>query len=278
MRLIFIACTALLLSLAACSPNNVYVDDSLGKYFSENKVTGCFGLMNNGTGKFTIYNLARYRDSSYLPASTFKIVNSLIGLQTGVISSDSMVIPWDGITRPVAAWNKDLDMVEAFRVSAVPYYQEVARRIGKDTMEAWLNKLKYGARNDTDKVKIQSAVDTFWLDNTLRVTPDQELGLVKMLYFDQLPFFKVYQESVKRAMLMEDTPDYRMGYKTGWSGWDPVRQRHIAWVVGWIEENRHPYFFALNLESNQQEADMPAIRMKILKEILGDMGFFKGNM
>ena len=81
--------------LINCTPNNVTQDDSLGKYFTENKVNGCFALMDNGTGKFTIYNLARYRDSSYLPASTFKIVNSLIGLQTGVISNDSMVIKWD---------------------------------------------------------------------------------------------------------------------------------------------------------------------------------------
>lgn len=278
MRLIFSCCAVLLIWLAGCSPNNVKVDDSLGRYFTENNVTGCFGLMNNGTGKFTIYNLARYRDSSYLPASTFKIVNSLIGLQTGVISSDSMVIPWDGVARPVAAWNRDLNMYDAFRVSAVPYYQEVARRIGKDSMEHWLNRIHYGARTDTDVVHIQTAVDTFWLDNSLRVTPDQQLGLVKMLYFDQLGFFKIYQEAVKRAMLFEDTPDYRLGYKTGWSGWDPVRQRHIGWIIGWIEENKHPYFFVLNIESHQQDFDMPAVRIKMLKEILGDMGFMKGKM
>ena len=77
--------------------------------------------MDNGTGKFTVHNLGRYRDSSYLPASTFKIVNSLIGLQTGKISSDSMVIKWDGVKRNVDDWNQDLNMYNAFRMSAVPY-------------------------------------------------------------------------------------------------------------------------------------------------------------
>src|ERR1700740_3630965 len=90
----------------SCSPNNVDIDNSLKKYFDENKVNGCFPLMDNGTGKFTIYNLNRYRDSSYLPASTFKIVNSLIGLQTGKITNDSMVIKWDGIKRK-PEWDKD---------------------------------------------------------------------------------------------------------------------------------------------------------------------------
>ncbi len=164
--------------------------------------------MNNGTGKFTVYNLARYRDSSYLPASTFKIVNSLIGLQTGKITNDSMVIKWDSVKRRVDDWNQDLTMYKAFRVSAVNYYQEVARRIGKDTMQLWLDSLKYGTR------KIKTTIDSFWLDNSLKITPDEELGLVKRLYFDQLPFFKSYQEMVKRAMLFENDANYRLGYKT----------------------------------------------------------------
>src|SRR5215217_7979575 len=84
----------------SCAPNNVTIDDSLGKYFKEAGVDGCFAILDNGTGEFTVYNLPRFRDSLFLPASTFKIVNALIGLQTGVISSDSMVIKWDGISRP----------------------------------------------------------------------------------------------------------------------------------------------------------------------------------
>lgn len=262
----------LLLVLGSCSPNNVKEDNSLKKYFDENKVTGCFALMNNGTGKFTVYNLARYRDSSYLPASTFKIVNALIGLQTGKISSDSMVIKWDGVKRSVDSWNNDLSMYEAFRVSSVPYFQEVARRIGKDTMQFWLDSVSYGTK------KITSAVDTFWLDNSLKITPDEELGLVKRLYFDQLPFYKTYQEVVKRAMLFEDNANYRFGYKTGMGGWDEKSGKRIGWIVGWIEENRHPYFFVLNIESTDRNFDMGPVRLKIVKDILKDLGFFEGKM
>lgn len=258
--------------LAGCSPNNVKVDDSLGKFFNENKVNGTFALMDNGTGEFTVYNLARYRDSSYLPASTFKIVNSLIGLQTGRISSDSMVIKWDGVTRPIEAWNKDLTMYEAFRVSAVPYYQEVARRIGKDTMQFWLDSLSYGTK------KINSAIDTFWLDNSLKITPDEELGLVKRLYFDQLPFFKTHQEAVKRAMIFENNTTYQLAYKTGWAFWNEKTKTNLGWVVGWVKENNHPYFFVLNIESPEKDFDMVNVRMKMLKEILGQLGFLKGNM
>lgn len=256
--------------LLSCSSNNVNQDKSLKKYFDENKVEGCFALMDNATGKFTVYNLSRYRDSSYLPASTFKIVNSLIGLQTGKISSDSMVIKWDGVKRRVEDWNKDLTMYEAFRVSAVNYYQEVARRIGKDTMQRWLDSLHYGT------AKIKSAIDTFWLDNSLKITPDEELGLVKRLYFDQLPFFKSYQEVVKRAMLIENNANYRLGYKTGWGFRE--NGHAIGWVTGWVEENNHPYFFVLNIESPDPQFDMWTVRMKMLKDILKQLGFFEGKM
>jgi beta-lactamase class D len=263
-------CLLLIALLQACSPNNVKQDKSLKKYFDENKVEGCFALMNNATGKFTVYNLARYRDSSYLPASTFKIVNSLVGLQTGKISSDSMVIKWDGIKRRVDDWNQDLTMYKAFRVSAVNYYQEVARRIGKDTMQQWLDSLGYGTK------KITTAIDSFWLNNSLKIKPDEELGLVKRLYFDQLPFFKSYQEMVKRAMLFEANTNYRLGYKTGWGSTE--KDHAIGWVVGWIEENTHPHFFVLNIESPDKNFDMWTVRMKMLKDILKQLGFFEGKM
>jgi beta-lactamase class D len=254
----------------ACTPDNVTIDNSLGKYFKDNKVEGCFALFNNGTGKFTIYNLERYRDSSYLPASTFKIVNSLIGLQTGVIKNEKMVIPWDGVVRVFPDWNKDLDMYQAFRVSAVPYYQEVARRIGKETMQFWLDSLSYGTK------KITTQVDSFWLDNSLKIKPDEQLGLVKKLYFKQLRFFAANQETVKKAMLFEDKPEYRLSYKTGWGNWTEQNKKHIGWIVGYIEENNHPYFFVLNLESPDKNFDMRTVRMKILKDILGQLGFMKG--
>lgn len=262
--------------LFSCSSNNVDEDKSLEKYFTENNVRGCFGLYNNATNQFTFYNKKRFTDSSYLPASTFKIVNSLIGLQTGVISSDSMVIKWDGVQRRIADWNKDLTMYEAFRVSAVPYYQEVARRIGKDRMEYWMDTVNYGAGSKDTAFQITTAIDTFWLDNTLKLTPDEELGLVKMLYFNQLPFFKTYQEKVKKAMLFENETTYRLAYKTGWG--KKENGDHLAWIVGWVEENNHPYFFVLNFESADINADIPTIRMKMLKGILQQLGFFEGKM
>jgi len=253
---------------SGCSPNNVKIDNSLKEYFDEFKANGCFALLNNGTGKFTVYNLTRYRDSSYLPASTFKIVNSLIGLQTGKIINDSMIIKWDGIDRGRPECNRDLSMYQAFRISCAPWYMELARRIGKDTMQSWLDTLSYGN-------KMISRIDTFWLDNSLKIKPDEQLGLAKKLYFNQLPFHKINQETVKKAMLFEDNSNYKLSYKTGWGQTGNGNQ--LGWIVGWIEENKHPYFFVLNIESPDKNFDMRTAGMKMLKSILKKYGFMEGK-
>ncbi|GAB4093943.1 penicillin-binding transpeptidase domain-containing protein [Flaviaesturariibacter terrae] len=268
MRTILSSLAAILL-LVGCSSNNVTTDNSLEKYFRDNNAEGCFALLNNANGEFTMYNLTRYRDSAFSPASTFKIVNSLIGLQTGKISNDSMVIKWNGVTTPRTECNEDMSMYTAFRRSCPNWYQELARRIGRDTMQRWLDSLSYGNHRI-------SRIDTFWLDNSLKVRPDEELGLVKRLYFNQLPFFKTNQEIVKRAMLFESTPAYRLGYKTGWG--KKENGRDLAWMVGWVEENNHPFFFVLNFETTKPGVDIPTVRLNMLKGILKQLGYLQGKM
>ena len=262
----------------SCSPNNVTTDDSLEKFFTDNHVKGTFGLYDNGKGNFTVYNLARFKDSAYLPASTFKIVNSLVGLETGVIINEKMVIKWDGVVRTfpsgdtAKAWNQDLTMEQAFKVSAVPYYQEVARRIGKDTMQHWLDTLGYGSKYTKARI---NTVDSFWLDNSVRVTADEQLGLVKKLYFDQLPFQKRSMRIVKDIMVQENNSNYTLAYKTGW-GFTPSGNA-IGWLVGWIIENRHPYFIVLNVEG-AHDLNMEPMRLNITKGILRKLGFLEGKM
>lgn len=264
----------LIFCFAGCSPNNVTEDKSLKKYFDEQNLTGCFALFDNGQGNFTVYNLKRYRDSAYLPASTFKIVNSLIGIQTGKVKDTSSVIPWDDIEREVKEWNRDLNMMEAFKVSSVPWYQELARRIGKDTMQRWLDTLGYAAVTDKGRAVVKK-IDTFWLDNSIKITADEQLGLVKKLYFDQLPFYTRTQQIVKTMMLQEDNSNYRLSYKTGWG--HSENGHSLGWVIGWIEENRHPYFFVLQVESPVENYDIPAARITLLKKILKQYGFMEGK-
>ncbi len=256
------------LFLISCSVNKATNDESLKKYFDENKVDGCFTMLNNQDGEVTVYNM-KYDTMRFSPASTFKIFNSLVGLQTGVITDEKMIIKWDGVKRWNEDWNKDMDMTEAFKVSCVPWYQEVARRIGKDTMKQWIDSLGYGNKN------ISGPVDSFWLNNTLKISPDEQLGFVKKLYFDQLPFRKSVQQMVRDVMLQENNTAYQLSYKTGFAYGEDGNA--IGWVTGWIEENKHVYFFVTFVKAPVKEIDMKTIRLNITKGILKQYGFFEGK-
>ncbi len=268
MKLLRICFFATIVFTNACSLKKATVDNDLKQYFDAKNVEGCFTMMDNSTGGITVYNM-KMDTTRVTPASTFKIVNSLIGLETGKITNENMVIKWDGVKRYKEEWNKDISMKEAFKVSSVPYYQEVARRIGRDTMKHWIDSLSYGNKN------MEGPIDSFWLNNKIKISPDEQLGLLKRLYFDQLPFRKSTQEIVRGVMLQEENTAYKLSYKTGW-GFDE-QNNALGWLVGWIEENRHVYFFATLLKSKDINYDMKPARIEITKNILKHYGFFEGK-
>lgn len=257
-----------LLLISSCSVNKANNDESLKKYFDENHVDGSFTMFNNADGKVTVYNM-KYDTMRFSPASTFKIFNSLVGLQTGVILDEKMQIKWDGVERWNKDWNKDMDMTEAFKVSSVPYYQEVARQLGKETLQQWIDSIGYGNRNTS------GAVDSFWLNNSLKISPDEQLGFVKKLYFDQLPFRKTVQQVVRDVMLQENNTAYQLSYKTGWGFTEDGNA--MGWVVGWIEENKHVYFFVTFVKAPDKDTNINTARMNITKAILKQYGFFEGK-
>jgi beta-lactamase class D len=271
---IFLLLASYLLLFTSCSVNKAKTDNSLKKYFDGNNVDGCFTMLDNSNGEITVYNM-KLDTMRFSPASTFKIVNSLIGLQTGRIVNDTMLIKWDGKIRfysngdTAKSWNKDMGMTEAFKVSCIPYYQEVARRIGRDTMQQWIDSIGYGNKN------ISGPIDSFWLNNKLKISPDEQLGLVKKLYFDQLPFRKSVQQMVRDVMTQENNTAYKLSYKTGWD-FDEAGNS-IGWLTGWIEENKHVYFFVTLVKTPGNRTDMTTVRMNIIRSILNQYGFFEGK-
>ena len=273
MRKIITSVILVAIVFASCTPSNVKSDDSLAKYFEANKVTGTFGLFDNSLGDFSIYNQIRFSDSASPPASTFKIVNSLIGIEPGIVKDDSTVFQWDTVPSGRAECDKDMTMMEAFQVSCVNWYQQLARKIGEKQMQHYLDTLGYAAKYG--RLVLKNDLDQFWLNSNAKVTADEQVGLVKKLYFDQLPFQKRTHEIVRKMMLRENNANYRLAYKTG-LGNLPNGNR-VGWIVGWIEENQHPYFFALQTESADPKADLVSIRMTILKDILKQYGFFEGK-
>ena len=254
---------SLIFFFASCTLNKAKIDNDLKKYFDSAQVKGSFSLLNNQMGDITVYNMQL--DTQRLsPATSFKIPLTLIGVQTGkIINENNIQIKTD------SNQNKQLTLKEVFTSSSPEYLQSIARQIGKDTLKLWIDSLAYGNKN------VEGAVDSFWLNNHLKISPDEQLGLISKLYFDQLPFPKYAQQMTRNAMLQEDNTLYRFSYATG-TGYDE-NSNQIGWVIGWIEENQHVYFFVTFITSADKNKDMKQTGISISKEILASMEFFKGK-
>lgn len=245
------------IALASCRSNNAKINNGLKKYFDSSKVEGSFSFLNNQLGNITVYNMSL--DTTRLSTGTsFKIPETLIGLQTGKIINENSQLDTSKIT-----------LKEAFNKSSIPYFQSLAKIIGRDTMKIWLDSIGYGNKN------MSNSLDSFWLNNDLKISPDEQLGLMSKLYFEQLPFQKYAQQTVENLMLQEDDSLYKLSYATGF-GIDE-KKNSFGWTTGWIEENRHIYFFVTFIKTPDNTKDLNAIGIKISKSILKEMGFFKGE-
>lgn len=235
------------------------------KYFDEYDVKGSFVMYDMNNDKYFYYDSVRC-NVGFSPASTSKIINALIGLETGVIPDENYVIPWDGVKRWVDAWNKDLDLKEAMRVSGVPYFQELARRVGYEKLNEMYKKLEYG------NMDISGGVDQFWLSGALRITQMQQIDFLKRLYKEEMPVSKRSMDIVKGIIVLADTNGYVMRGKTGWSQSDT---ENIGWLVGWVEKGGNVYFYATNVEGSLENKKFAESRRAITEKILKDLGVIK---
>lgn len=199
-------------------------------------------------------------------ASTFKIPNSLIALETGVIPNELALLTWDGITRELPVWNRDLNLKEAFQLSAVWFYQVLARRTGHDRMKQWVEAIAYG----NQQIGTPAEIDRFWLNGTLQITPQGQVDFLRRLYGNELPFSAKAIATVKEIMVTEQTPDYTIRAKTGWFGFGNPEVQNIGWYVGYVERGDDVYFFATNIEINQP-GDGPA-RLEVTRRCLRELG------
>ncbi|WP_197064841.1 class D beta-lactamase [Leptolyngbya sp. KIOST-1] len=246
------------------APRAAAVEEGFARHFQELGVEGSIIIHDLNQNVTYEHNRDRNRQP-FLPASTFKILNSLIALETGVVQSDLAILTWDGIERMIPAWNRDQNLRTAFSLSTVWFYQVLARRIGHDRMQQWVSAAGYG--NQT--IGSPAAIDSFWLEGDLRITPQQQIEFLQRLYHNDLPFSEAAIAMVKDIMIVERTPDYTLRAKTGWAGYGVADQTQIGWYVGYLEQGDNVYLFATNADM-RQDSDGPA-RLELTRRCLNDL-------
>lgn len=261
----------LIISLNSCTSNdrNTNNDEALSvdnnaffevakNAFEKRDINGCFILRDISADANLIYNEKRANEP-FLPASTYKILNSMIALQCGVISDEKVVIAWDSVKRSVSAWNRDHNMESGIKNSVVWFYQELARRIGEQRMQYWVDTVGYGNK------AIGKAIDSFWLVGDLRITPMEQVRFLENFINGKLPFNKDHISTVKRILTEDKGEGYTLRGKTGWADFGVP----VGWYVGYLEYQGSTFIFVNNIEiRNNKDANA---RKEITKEVLGSM-------
>lgn len=247
---------ALMLSVVLFSSCSWAEDAVMAEVFARYGVDGAMVLVALNTGEVAIHNEQR-ASRRMSPASTFKILNTLIALEAKVVAGADEVLKWDGRHYDIQAWNQDQTLESAFKVSCVWCYQELARRVGVGPYRQYLRAANYGELTEPFELT------TFWLDGGLQISAHEQADFLEKLYRRSLPFSDSSYQTLRRMMLVEATPEFSLFAKTGWAA---RLSPQIGWYVGYVETKRDVWLFAANIDV-RGEADLP-LRQRIVREVL----------
>jgi beta-lactamase class D len=212
-------------------------------------------ILDLNTSKRTIYGEQR-ADERLSPCSTFKILNSIISLDTDAIKDENESVKWDGTAREYPSWNRDHSMRSGFPISAVWLYQELSRRVGSGMMQVGVTAARYGNMDTTH------TLTDFWLgDGSLKISANEQVDFLFRMLSGKLPFLPRSVAIAKDIMILDKHDGYMLGGKTGSCG-------GIGWFVGFVEKDVNVKVFAFNIKGDGANGMWAKeIALEYLKEV-----------
>lgn len=233
------------------------VVEDFSVYFDN--LNGSFILYCPEEESCTIYN-ENIVDTYLTPVSTFKIYNTLIGLESNVLTGKDHVKTWDQTSYDLQSWNRDHTLESALDYSVDWYFQDIAEEIGKDVMSKYIADIGYGNKD------ISGGLMDFWLESSLQITPRQQVELLRKLYEEQLPFSPEHVTTLKELLVLETEEGYELSGETG------TAVDKVGWFVGSILKDEKRYYFATTLVDNNKVSGARAKEITI--DILKDMALY----
>jgi beta-lactamase class D len=232
----------------------------LRAHFDALRIGGSIALFDTAEGVLSCSDVALCM-RPMLPASTFKIANSMIGLETGVVEDAETRFPWDGTKYSVPEWNQDNDLRTAIRVSCVPCFQSIARGVGAQRMQEWVNRLEYGNRD------ISGGIDQFWLRGGMRISAVQQIDFLRRFDAGKLPISARTAEIVRDIITLDVGRNHVLLGKTGMVN-PPEAPELTGWFVGFIELGERRVFFATLVNRVEAGVEVTPLRRKVTERVL----------
>ncbi len=232
----------------------------LAPLFERVNATGTLVVSNLAGDKTFVHNLDRAKQRM-CPASTFKIANSLIAIDSEVLRDETQVLKWDGKTRIFPAWNKDQTMASAFAASCVWFYQEIAKKVGEAKYKRYLKQFDYG------NGVVGADTTTFWLDDSLQVSAMEQITFLRALLNRKLGVSDKAYAVLRKIMKTTPLGNCSMWAKTGWSA---RTKKPVGWYVGYAESKDGTWLFALNIDMESMKS--APLRIEIVRNALTELG------
>ncbi len=251
-----------------CFSEKLTLRTDFKKYFDDCNATGCIVIFDNNEKLFIVSDSVLAQTET-LPASTFKIMNMLIALETGVINNENAIIKWPGKIDTVKYGNRpdiyhDMTVKEAFEVSAGWVFVELAKKIGHDNYRRYLKECNYGNQN------LSETGDDFWNFGEFGISPVNQVNFIRDLNEGKLPFSVRNMEIVKQVMITEQTKNYIIRAKTGWTRENGI---NTGWWVGFVETKQGIWYFATLLLQDRQinSTNFGSCRKEITRAVFRDL-------
>lgn len=229
--------------------------------FAKEDVVGTFVMYDVSKDRILLCNKER-ATIQYIPASTFKIVNSLNALENNIVKDENETFVWDGVMRDIPTWNQDTNLTMGMKNSTVWFYQEIARRTGEEKMQNFVSNLSYG------NVNTDSGIDSFWLSGgSLKISTLEQVEFLRRLYEKKLPISEKNQEKVANLMILNYDKTWAFYGKTGLGSYynDMGNKENLGWLVGWSINDGKAYIYALNIDIKNKPL---SLRFDMVKELL----------
>lgn len=254
-----------------CVYVNVSAKSIVEKDFSTifGKYLGTIVVFDNQKDQYFVHNKQR-SEERFTPASTFKIPNSIIALESKIIKSVDETYSWDTLKYPVQdwwfpQWKQQHTMRSAIKFSVVPFYRNIASQIGPERMKKYLEQFSYGNQD------ISSGIDTFWLNGSLQISAIEQIDFLNKFYFNKLGVSTKAIIQVKDILIQEKNEQFILSAKTGGVTLSKSPEKALGWYVGYVEKGKDVFFFALNIEGENFN-DILAPRSVIAKNVLKSLG------
>ncbi|GED69847.1 BlaR1 family beta-lactam sensor/signal transducer [Brevibacillus reuszeri] len=230
--------------------------EDLSSYFEG--YDGSFVLYDMKADHFQIYN-KQNSERRVSPDSTYKIYIGLFAFETGIITKDNSTLAWNGEVYPYASWNKNQNVKSAMESSVSWYFEELDKKMNLKSLQTYLKQLSYGNEN------LSGGLGQYWIESTLKISPVEQVLLLKSLYTNQLGFHEKNIQAIKETIQLEEKDGAKLSGKTGTG---TVNDKTVnGWFIGYVEKEGNTYFFATNIQNEDHSNGSKAaqIALSILK-------------